>query len=79
MGLNVKDIAAVTVALEATGASRGRGVAPEARDVGNIDSDRGFAGVVEHAGSIVDVGLALDLCEDSGKGLLSRRELVLLD
>ena len=35
--------------------------------------------MVEHVGSVVDVGLALDLCEDRGKGLLSRRELVLLD
>lgn len=63
-GLNVKDITAAAVALETIGASRGRGVAPEGpdvRQVSNIDSDRGFAGVVEHVGSVVDVGLALDL------------------
>lgn len=63
-GLNAKDIAAAAVALETAGASRGRGVAPEgpcAREISNIVSDRGFAGVVEHVGSVVDVGLAVDL------------------
>jgi len=60
----MKDIAAAAVALETTGASRGRSIAPEgsdAREVSNIDSDQGFAGVAEHIGSVVDVGLALDL------------------
>lgn len=35
-GLNVKDIAAAAVALETTGASRGRGVAPEGQMLGRL-------------------------------------------
>jgi hypothetical protein len=44
---------------------------PDAGEVGDVDSDRGFAGVPEHVGCCIDVGEVVDFCKNCGDDLES--------